>query len=107
MNTLKLICTATAAAVLTLAPTVSGQTDHDPPDLGPAPEGVELLLPRGGIPAIFEPTFVSADQAEIPDDAWILGVAIGEDTRAYSLNILNSHEIVNDVVGEKPIAAVW
>ena len=72
-----------------------------------APPGVKQLLPRGGIPAIFDPVFVGATEAEIPDDAWVLGVAIGSEARAYSLNLLNSHEVVNDRIGEKNFAAVW
>ena len=71
------------------------------------PPGVEQLLPRGRIAAVFEPEFVSAGKAELPDDAWVLGVAIDGEARAYSLNLLNRHEVVNDVVAERRIAAVW
>lgn len=71
------------------------------------PPGVEQLLPRGRIAAVFEPIFVPATEAEITDDAWILGVEIDGETRAYSLNLLNRHEIVNDRIGEKSFAAVW
>jgi hypothetical protein len=95
---------AAALAVLLLLPAIispsMGQSEE-------APEGVQILLPRGGIPAIFEPTFVSADAAEIPDDAWILGIVIDGEAHAYSLNLLNSHEVVNDHVGDVPVAAVW
>jgi hypothetical protein len=78
----------------------SGQADS-------APEGVEILLPRGGIPAVFEPHFVGAAEAQMPDDAWILGVFMNGEARAYDLNLLNHHEIVNDEIGGTPIAAVW
>ncbi len=71
------------------------------------PPGVEQILERGKIPAVFDPQFVTADEAEIPDDAWVLGVVMGGEARAYSLNLLNHHEVVNDRVGEHPIAAVW
>ena len=71
------------------------------------PPEVEQLLPRGQIPAIFDPRFVSAEDAEIDDDAWVLGVLIDGEARAYSLNLLNRHEIVNDRIGEKSFAAVW
>ncbi len=53
------------------------------------------------------PEFVSADEADIPDDAWILGVAIDGQARAYSLNLLNRHEIVNDRINDQSFAAVW
>ena len=71
------------------------------------PPGVEQILPRGKIPAIFEPHFVSAQEAKIADDAWVLGVVLDGEARAYSLNLLNHHEIVNDRIGEKSFAAVW
>ncbi|UCG51740.1 MAG: DUF3179 domain-containing protein [Candidatus Latescibacterota bacterium] len=71
------------------------------------PPGVEMLLPRGQIPAIFAPEFVSAEEAEIPDDAWVLGVFLNGEAHAYSLNLLNAHEIVNDNYNGLPAAAVW
>jgi hypothetical protein len=71
------------------------------------PEGVEQILDRGKIAAIFNPEFVTAEEAEIADDAWILGVEIEGQARAYSLNLLNRHEVVNDQIGERSFAAVW
>ena len=72
-----------------------------------APEGVNMLMQRNGIPAVFDPVFVTAADAEIPAGAWVLGVVMDGQARAYDLNLLNHHEIVNDVVAGKPIASVW
>ena len=71
------------------------------------PDGVTQLLPRGRIAAVVDPVFVSAEEAGLPDDQWVLGVALDGDARAYDLNLLNSHEVVNDEIGERPLAAVW
>ena len=71
------------------------------------PEGFERLLPRGQIAAISEPTYVPASEANLPPRAWVLGVVIDGQARAYSLDLLNSHEIVNDRIGETNFAAVW
>ena len=71
------------------------------------PEGAVVLLPRDAIAAVFDPTFVSAEEAKMPDDAEVIGVAIGEEARAYSINLLDRHEIVNDVVGGVKIATTW
>jgi len=71
------------------------------------PPGVEQILPRGRIAAVFEPRFVPAAEAEISEDAWVLGVVIDGQARAYSLNLLNRHEVVNDQIGEQKFAAVW
>jgi len=65
------------------------------------------ILPRGKIAAIFEPEYVSADEAEISDSAWVLGVVISGNTMAYSLNLLNHHEVVNDRVDTIAFATVW
>ena len=67
----------------------------------------EQILDRGRIASIDEPEFVSAAAAGIADDAWVLGVVVDGEARAYSLSLLNSHEIVNDEVAGQPIAAVW
>ena len=67
----------------------------------------EQLLPRGEIAPIVEPGFVAAADAEIADDSYVLGVVIDGEPRAYSLNLLNAHEVVNDRIGETAFAAVW
>lgn len=71
------------------------------------PPGVEQIIPRGKIAAVFAPEFVPAAEAEISDDAWILGVELDGQAHAYSLNLLNRHEVVNDRIGETAFAAVW
>jgi len=93
-------------SIWTLAqcPSATGEGDGV---VEPAPAGVHILMARGGIPAVFEPEFVPATEAGIPDSAWILGISIEGQSRAYSLNLLNGHEVVNDVVAGRPIAAVW
>ena len=71
------------------------------------PEAFEQMIPRGRIASIDDPVFVGATEAELPDDAWVLGVARRGAAKAYSLNLLNRHEIVNDRIGDLPVAAVW
>jgi hypothetical protein len=67
----------------------------------------QKILPRGGIPAIINPIYVTAQEASINDDTWVMGVLIDDQARAYSLNLLNHHEIVNDVIDTTVFAAVW
>ena len=67
----------------------------------------EQLLPRGQIAAVTNPQYVSADEAEIADDSYVLGIVVAGKARAYSLNLLNNHEVVNDKIGDLPFAAVW
>ncbi len=48
-----------------------------------------------------------AKDADISDNSWVLGIVINGQARAYSLNLLNQHEIVNDVIDTTAFAAVW
>jgi len=91
---------AFAIAAFAMAVPASAQ-DEEPPD------GVDQLMPRGGIPAVFSPEFIAAGDAAMPDSAWVLGVYLDGEARAYDLNLLNHHEVVNDVIGGRPIASVW
>lgn len=86
--------------VLGLAPTLYSQA-------GDLPKEFKQIIPRGRIAAISQPQFVSVDSANIADDSWVLGVVIDDQARAYSLNLLNSHEVVNDRIGNTAFAAVW
>jgi len=61
--------------------------------------------PRDGIPSIDKPRFVSAEEAAawLADDEPVIALEIGGDARAYPLQILTWHEIVNDDVGDVPV----
>ncbi len=65
--------------------------------------------PRDGIPPIDQPRFVSVTEA----DSWldpqepVIHLAIGDDVRAYPLQILIWHEIVNDEAGGVPVAVTF
>lgn len=63
--------------------------------------------PRDGIPSIDSPKFVSAEDADLQDSDLVLGLNINGDIRAYPLNILVWHEIVNDEVGGTPVAVTY
>ena len=71
------------------------------------PDGYEQIVPRGRIAAIKNPTYVPASEAKVRPSSWVLGVAIDGQPRAYSLNLLNEHEVVNDSIGDTNFAAVW
>ena len=64
-------------------------------------------LPYDAIPAILNPEFVSANKARIGDDSPVIGVSFNGESHAYSIYLLNGHEIVNDEVGGVKIATTW
>lgn len=64
--------------------------------------------PKDGIPALTEPSFVPVGQAPwLKDDDRILGIELNGIARAYPLNILSYHELVNDQVGNRSILVSW
>ena len=67
------------------------------------------LLGFDAIPAILNPSFVTAEEAEdwLEPDGPVLGVSINGEHRAYAVAMLSRHEIVNDVVGGVPVAVTW
>lgn len=64
--------------------------------------------PKDSIPALLEPKFVSADEADYlePDDQ-VIGVVIDGKARAYPIKILNWHEAVNDTLNGQPLAVTF
>jgi hypothetical protein len=70
-------------------------------------DNFQQLLLRGQIPAIFEPKYVAANEADIDENSWVFGIVIENQPRAYSLNLLNHHEVVNDKIEESNFAVVW
>jgi len=67
------------------------------------------LLEPGGIPAIFEPEFVSIEVADsfYYDDEPLIAVSSSNVARGYSTWHLDHHEIVNDVLEGTAIAVTW
>jgi hypothetical protein len=65
--------------------------------------------PPDGIPSIDNPNFISVQEADeiLEDPELVVGLNINEDIRAYPLQILVWHEIVNDIVGGVPVAITY
>lgn len=77
---------------------------------GQEPEyDIITLLPKDAIPSIDNPRFYSIQEAdaEYEPDEVVMGVEFNGDARAYPIGLLSSHEIVNDMVGGRPIAVTW
>jgi hypothetical protein len=70
---------------------------------------IVTLLPKDAIPAIDDPVFLTAAEAdqEYAPDELVIGVSFNGEARAYSINLLSSHEIVNDEVGGVKLSVTW
>ncbi len=98
-------CVLNQETVTVAEPTVQGEAEFsDERELT-----IVTLLPRDGIPAIDDPVFLDAAEAdeEYAPEELVIGVEFNGEARAYSIPLLSSHEIVNDVVGGENIAVTW
>ncbi|MDP6986801.1 MAG: DUF3179 domain-containing (seleno)protein [Phycisphaerales bacterium] len=69
---------------------------------------VPVLDAPAGIRTASDVVDVAATRSRylVSDDA-VVGVAIGDESRAYPLSILHVHEIIHDELGGVPIAVTW
>ena len=64
--------------------------------------------PKDGIPSIDDPVFVAAaDVEDLAGTEPVISFVVGDDERAYPLQVLIWHEIVNDTVGDVPISVTF
>ena len=131
------VSTQTTRAPESASPVVASVAPTQPPSPTTIPEQAErdldivTLLPFDAIPAVLDPEFISAGEADAklaellenrsrrdadkallaggddPDNALVLGVSINGDSRAYYIPTLSRVEIVNDSVGGQPLAVTW
>lgn len=94
--------TATAAAAAQAEP-------EEPREPGDPDLEIVTLLPPDAIPAIDNPRFVTAEEADrqLTLSDLVIGVSIGGEHRAYGAAFLSAHEIVNDTLGGRAIAVTW
>jgi hypothetical protein len=82
---------------------------------GPGADGARLdpndiveVIPPDGIPAIDEPSFIEPPEADwLTPREPVIAVEVAGEIRAYPLQILTWHEIVNDTIAGKPIAVTF
>ena len=64
-------------------------------------------MPR--FPPITDFPIDSAEESSLHDEELVLGISIGDESRAYPINALTgpSREIINDTLGNLAIVATW
>ena len=65
--------------------------------------------PRDGIPALTDPNREAVGEADrwLEGDDRVIGLVVGGEAVAYPIRILNWHEVVNDVVGGRPLVVTY
>jgi hypothetical protein len=107
----------TTSAVAEVAPSAredvpSALENPDDPSFPPALVDVDEIIsggpPPDGIPAIDEPKFLSPDEVTFLEDVEpVIAFELDGEARAYPLQILTWHEIVNDTVAGVPVAVTY
>ena len=65
-------------------------------------------VPRDGIPPIDNPQFVDVQRvSDLSPQSPVIALNIDGDARAYPLEVLTRHEIVNDELGNVPVAITF
>lgn len=100
--------TVSAVLVLLLALTAFGQR-REPKKTEIDGHTMYTLMEPGGIPAIFEPEFISVTEADslYYDNEPLMVVVAGNEAKGYSTWHLDQHEIVNDYIDGGAIAVTW
>lgn len=73
----------------------------------PLPEGFRQILPRDAITPVYDPTFVDGRLIGWPGDADVIGIAEGDEAKAYPVSFLNGREMVVDEIDGRPILVTW
>ncbi len=71
------------------------------------PEFKPRFISKDIIRPIYDPKFVTAGNAGLEDNDFVIGLAINGDARGYPIGPLTQHEMVNDVVGGIPVLITW
>jgi hypothetical protein len=83
--------------------------EADPPTSVDLDEIISGGPPPDGIPPIDEPKYVSIDEADewIGDTEPVIVVERGDQARAYPVQIMTYHEIVNDTLAGEPLLVTY
>ncbi len=71
------------------------------------PDGYAQLLRRDSILPVYDPLFVTAAEAGWSHETLVIGVAAGDEGRAYPIAFLNRREMVVDELGGIPLLVSW
>ena len=122
--TFGIVCWAISPAVLRLvypAPGDGETIDSYQFDMSNLSIEEKTLVPamqhRDMSPVLIDPEILSVEELAEKNTAQrnrflvsgdlVVGITVGDETRAYPLHVLNLHEVVNDTIGGLPILVYW
>ena len=65
--------------------------------------------PRDGFPVLFNPPMGTVEEGNriLQPGEWVIGIAQNGEAKAYPVDVMGFHELINDVVGGTPITVCW
>lgn len=66
-----------------------------------------FLIPFDGIPPVYDPIFLSAEDSPLINEELIIGIAWGGESKAYPISVLRFREMVNDELAGIPTLVTW
>ncbi len=103
-----LVTRSTATSKATLDDTTAEAPQGDGGAAKLDPDDIVDVIPMDGIPAIDEPRFETVAEVNwLADKEPVIAFELDGDARAYPLQIMTWHEIVNDEVGGIPVAVTF
>ena len=122
--TFGIVCWAISPAVLRLVYPAPGDGETIVSyqfDLSNLKLAEDTLIPamqrRDMSPVLIDPAILTVEDLAAKNEAkrnpflisgdLVVGITLGDDTRAYPLHVLNLHEVINDTLGEIPIVVYW
>ncbi len=95
-----LACSAPTETISTPTPAVAVEV---------TPLEFERVVPEGTIHALENPEVVPASEAagHVRANEMVMGLKIGDESRAYPIGLMRRYELANDVVGGEPVAITF
>jgi len=65
--------------------------------------------PRDAFPVLFNPPMGRVEDGDriLQPNEWVIGIALKGEAKAYPVDVMGFHELINDVVGGTPITVCW
>lgn len=65
--------------------------------------------PRDAFPVLYNPPMGTVEEGDriLKSGEWVIGIALNGEARAYPVDVMGFHELINDVVGGTPITVCW
>ena len=65
--------------------------------------------PRDAFPVLFNPSMGKVEDGDqiLQPNEWVIAIALKGEAKAYPVDVMGLHELINDVVGGTPITVCW